>query len=452
MRLYKQEKYGISKDIEGLNALYYKAKKELLQEYKKDPNPDCGYWIVEEQYMIESPFGNNDDKVLTKEYDWNKITIYFILLSNYDLSSEFCEDKKASEDYWNLVKRNLAKIHPTLFSSIDHVGGASNDKSKSVYIVLRSSNIDLFLKNEIYDTTYLKNLYHEVTHQYDALLSYHNNFKKQSIRNSFSSSVNAGGRVPILFGDIETNFKDDKEKSLFEKACYLMYILWDSSELNAHQINAGNILAYVIRPSYRGNPLTSDYKRLQVFIDDLSSYSGESFWELLRLFMLGNSSSHSIRSTILDQSTSKFKIWFIKETSKRLKKFYDKTVKNTLSMKEQSEENEKLASAIMKHLPSDKGFISFNIEYYFPRVAYSYPVSIKITWDNNITDIEKFNKKGNVNISIPKLHFNKDITFDDLTMDNNNRSFYSSLVDGDKRSTLFISSLLNSVLDIMGKE
>ena len=29
MRLYKQEKYGIYKDIEGLNALYYKAKKEL---------------------------------------------------------------------------------------------------------------------------------------------------------------------------------------------------------------------------------------------------------------------------------------------------------------------------------------------------------------------------------------------------------------------------------------
>ena len=114
MRLYKQEKYGIYKDIEGLNALYYKAKKELLKEYKKDPNPDCGYWIVEEQYMIESPFGNNDDKVLTKEYGWNKITIYFILLSTYDLSSEFCEDKKASEDYWNLVKRNLSKIHQSI--------------------------------------------------------------------------------------------------------------------------------------------------------------------------------------------------------------------------------------------------------------------------------------------------------------------------------------------------
>lgn len=452
MRLYKQEKFGIHKDMEGLKSLYYKAKKELLKEYEKDPDPDCGYWIVEESYSIESSFGDKEDKILIKEYGWNQITIYFILLSNYDLSSDFCEDTEASEDYWDLVKRNLAKIHPTLFGSIDHVEGASNRKSKSAFIVLRSSNIEFLLKNEIYDTSYIKNLYHEVTHLYDALLSDYNHFSGSSIRNAYSTSVDAGNKVPVLFDEIETNFKNGKEKSLFEKACYLMYVLWDSSELNSHQINAGNTLVYAVRPSYRGNPITADYKRLQFFIDDLSSYTEESFWKLLHLFMLGNSTSHSIRSTILDQSAFKFKTWFIKETSKRLKKFYNKTVKNTLSMEEQEAENEKLASMIAKQLPSTKDSISFTIDHYFPRVAYSYPVIIKINWDSDITDVEKFNKDGVFTISIPKLSFNKDFTFDDLTMNKKNNYFRSSLVDGDKRSIQTLSSLLNDVLNIISKE
>lgn len=49
--LYRKEKYGISDDFAGLKDLYYKAKKELKREYDKDPDPECGYWLVKKNIL-----------------------------------------------------------------------------------------------------------------------------------------------------------------------------------------------------------------------------------------------------------------------------------------------------------------------------------------------------------------------------------------------------------------
>lgn len=434
--LYRKEKYGISDDFEGLKDLYYKAKKELKREYDKDPNPECGYWLVKKEYTIESDVTKDGNNSGIKEYGFNDITIYFVLLSNYELSSEFTKDKQASDQYWKLVKSNMSKIDPFLFRNIGpNTGGSSMDKSKSLYILLRSSNIESFLtKNSGHDNVPLNDLYHEVTHQYDHLVSMYTVGDKHSVGN---------------FGFLKniTQLKNNNERDLFKKANYLLYVLWDSSEFNAHQNNAGNHVVYDVIPSYRRDPINGAYKSLQSYIKDLSNYKEESFWETLRSYVLDNTISRTMFHIIFDMSSEKFRSWFLKETEKKLKKFYDSTAKNVLSKRGKDSENKELADKIEKEVEEEKNPIQFSIDHYFPKIAYSYPVNMKISFDSFIQDTDDFNKNGMLNIAIPKLHFNKEVSLDDLTLSKNNTSFREALVDKDKNSILVVSSLINKLLN-----
>ena len=434
--LYRKEKYGISDDFAGLKDLYYKAKKELKREYDKDPDPECGYWLVKKKYTIESDVTKDGNNSGIKEYEFNDITIYFVLLSNYELSSEFAKDKQNSEEYWKLVRSNLSKIDPFLFNNMNPLtGGASNDKTKSLYIQLRSSSIESFLTtNSGHDNVPLNNLYHEVTHQYDRLVSTHSLGSKHSIGNlGFSKNL--------------TQLKNNNERDLFQKAGYLLYILWDSSEFNAHQNNAGNHAVYDVVPSYRKDPINGSYKSLKFYLKDLSNYKEESFWETLRSYILDNTTSRTMFHIISDMSSEKFRSWFLKETEKKLKKFYDFTVKNVLYKRDKDSENKELANKIEKEMEGKNNSISFSIDHYFPKTAYSYTVNIKINFDPSILDIDDFNKNGMLNINIPKLHFNKEVSLDDLTLAKKNTSFREALVEKNKSSILVVSSLINKVLN-----
>ena len=303
------------------------------------------------------------------------------------------------------MRSNLSKIDPFLFHNMNPItGGSSNDRTESLYIQLRASSIESFLTtNSGHDNVPLNNLYHEVTHQYDRLVSTHSLGTKHSIGNlGFSKNL--------------TQLKNTNEQNLFQKACYILYTLWNSSEFNAHQNNAGNHHIYDLIPSYRKDPINGAYKLLQSYMKDLSNYKEESFWETLRSYVLDNTISRTMFHIIFDMSSEKFRSWFLKETEKKLKKFYDSTTKNVLSKRGKDSENKELADKIEKEIEEKKNPMQFSIGHYFPKVAYSYPVNMKISFDPFIQDTDDFNKNGMLNIAIPKLHFNKEVSLDDLTL------------------------------------
>lgn len=102
------EKFGIQYDLAGLKALYYSAKSTLESLYREDKHPSSGCWVSDSIYYLES-VDNVPDSV-KKGKDYNRVTVYFVLLSDYDLTSK---NPKASDaeidDYWDKVLATLQR-------------------------------------------------------------------------------------------------------------------------------------------------------------------------------------------------------------------------------------------------------------------------------------------------------------------------------------------------------
>lgn len=444
------EKFGIQYDLAGLKALYYSSKTALEDLYREDKHPSDGCWVAESLYYLESV-----DKVpdsVKKGKDFNRVSVYFVLLSDYDLTSK---NPKASDaeidDYWDRVLDALQRKNRSLrWETIISSGGFC--ASRNVVVKIRTPDFYTYFstRGNDADIEAIKTLQHEMIHAFDAL--------------------HWEGDSPMSQDDMRRGqaknmrpLEDTKDKEMFSKALYLLYCLWVDTEFNAWQVGAINDLVYDASTNFRKQAVTSDFStELPNIIQTLDSYDQDEFWSYLKTYMVNNAEASNV-SKMEKMSVSSFKAWFINGSKDRLDKLIrDASKKHHLSI-EQEKANNALADAIEEQL-KQKSYptnakscnIKVSVSHYFRDLSYAYPIDLEFNWSNvlsykNSTPIKDFNQTGKVTMSVRKVHFQSTVTFDDLTNSANNKAFYYAFTFLQRDYIEVVASLLNKMLDSVVK-
>ena len=444
------EKFGIQYDLAGLKALYYSAKTALEDLYREDKHPSDGCWVAESSYYLESVDDVPDS--VKKGKDYNRVTVYFVLLSDYDLTSK---NPKASDseidDYWdNVLDALQRKNHSLRWETLISSGGFC--ASRNVVVKIRTSDFYTYFSTRGNDSDIeaIKTLQHEMVHAFDEL--------------------HWEGGSPMSQDDMRRGqannmrpLEDTKDKEMFSKALYLLYCLWVDTEFNAWQVGAINDLVGDVSQKFSKQTVTSDFStELPNVIRNLDAYAQDDFWSYLKTYMVNNAESSNV-SKLEKMSVDAFKAWFINGSKDRLDKLIrDASKKHHLS-REQEKANNALADALeeqlkQKRYPSNAKScnIKVSVSHYFRDLSYAYPIDLEFNWSNvlsyaNYTPIKDFNQTGKVTMSVRKVHFQSTVTFADLTHSANNQAFYYAFTFLQRDYIEVVASLLNKMLDAVVK-
>lgn len=444
------EKFGIQYDLAGLKALYYSAKSALESLYREDKHPSSGCWVSDSIYYLES-VDNVPDSV-KKGKDYNRVTVYFVLLSDYDLTSK---NPKASDaeidDYWDKVLATLQrKDHFLRWETIISSEGFSAYRNVVVKIRTEDFNTYFNTRGNDVDKKALTTLQHEMVHAFDEL--------------------HWEGGSPMSQDDMRRGqaknmrpLEDTKDKEMFSKSLYLLYCLWVDTEFNAWQVGAIKDLVDDVAPNLRKQAVTSDFStELPNVIRALEAYDQGDFWSYLKTYMVNNAQAANV-SKLEKMSVDAFKTWFINGSKDRLDRLIrDASKKHHLS-REQEKANNALADALEEQLKqksyptnSKECNIKVSVSHYFRDLSYSYPIDLEFSWSNvlsyaNYTPIKDFNQNGKVTISVRKVRFQSTVTFADLTHSANNNAFYYAFTLLQRDYIEVVASLLNKMLDAVVK-
>lgn len=444
------EKFGIQYDLAGLKALYYSAKSTLESLYREDKHPSSGCWVSDSIYYLES-VDNVPDSV-KKGKDYNRVTVYFVLLSDYDLTSK---NPKASDaeidDYWDKVLTTLQhKDHSLRWETIISSEGFSAYRNVVVKIRTEDFNTYFNTRGNDVDKKALTTLQHEMVHAFDEL--------------------HWEGGSPMSQDDMRRGqaknmrpLEDTKDKEMFSKSLYLLYCLWVDTEFNAWQVGAIKDLVDDAAPNLRKQVVTSDFStELPNVIRALEAYDQGDFWSYLKTYMVNNAQAANV-SKLEKMSVDAFKTWFINGSKDRLDRLIrDASKKHHLS-REQEKANNALADALEEQLKkksyptnSKECNIKVSVSHYFRDLSYSYPIDLEFSWSNvlsyaNYTPIKDFNQNSKVTISVRKVRFQSTVTFADLTHSANNNAFYYAFTLLQRDYIEVVASLLNKMLDAVVK-
>lgn len=444
------EKFGIQYDLAGLKALYYSAKSALEDLYSEDKHPSSGCWVAESIYYLESVDDVPDS--VKKGKDYNRVSVYFVLLSDYDLTSK---NPKASDseidEYWDTVLSSLQrKNHSLRWETLISSGGFCS--SRNVVVKIRTSDFYTYFstRGNDSDREAIKTLQHEMVHAFDEL-----HWEGGSTMSQDDMRRGQANNMRPL--------EDTKDKEMFSKALYLLYCLWVDTEFNAWQVGAINDLVDDAAPNFRKQAVTSDFStELQNVIRTLEAYDQGDFWSYLKTYMVNNAEASNV-SKLEKMSVEAFKAWFVKGSKDRLDKLIrDASKKHHLS-REQEKADTALADAIEEQL-KQKSYsanakecnIKVSVSHYFRDLSYAYPIDLEFNWSNvlsyaNYTPIKDFNQTGKVTMSVRKVHFQSTVTFADLTHSANNQAFYYAFTFLQRDYIEVVASLLNKMLDAVVK-
>ena len=444
------EKFGIQYDLAGLKALYYSAKTALEDLYREDKHPSDGCWVAESSYYLESVDDVPDS--VKKGKDYNRVTVYFVLLSDYDLTSK---NPKASDseidDYWdNVLDALQRKNHSLRWETLISSGGFC--ASRNVVVKIRTSDFYTYFSTRGNDSDIeaIKTLQHEMVHAFDEL-----HWEGDSPMSQDDMRRGQANNMRPL--------EDTKDKEMFSKALYLLYCLWVDTEFNAWQVGAINDLVGDVSQKFSKQTVTSDFStELPNVIRNLDAYAQDDFWSYLKTYMVNNAESSNV-SKLEKMSVDAFKAWFINGSKDRLDKLIrDASKKHHLS-REQEKANNALADALeeqlkQKRYPSNAKScnIKVSVSHYFRDLSYAYPIDLEFNWSNvlsyaNYTPIKDFNQTGKVTMSVRKVHFQSTVTFADLTHSANNQAFYYAFTFLQRDYIEVVASLLNKMLDAVVK-
>lgn len=444
------EKFGIQYDLAGLKALYYSAKSALEDLYREDKHPSSGCWVAESIYYLESVDDVPDS--VKKGKDYNRVTVYFVLLSDYDLTSN---NPKASDaeidDYWDRVLDALQrKNHSLRWETLISSGGFC--ASRNVVVKIRTSDFYTYFSTRGNDSDIeaIKTLQHEMVHAFDEL--------------------HWEGGSPMSQDDMRRGqannmrpLEDTKDKEMFSKALYILYCLWVDTEFNAWQVGAINDLVGDVSQKFSKQAVTSDFStELPNVIRNLGAYDQEDFWSYLKTYMVNNAEASNV-SKLEKMSVEGFKTWFINGSKDRLDRLIRDAQKKHHLSREQEKADNALADALEEQL-KQKGYsanakecnIKVSVSHYFRDLSYAYPIDLEFNWSNvlsyaNYTPIKDFNQTGKVTMSVRKVHFQSTVTFADLTHSANNQAFYYAFTFLQRDYIEVVASLLNKMLDAVVK-
>ena len=449
MLRFVSEKFGIQYDLSGLKALYYSAKSTLENLYREDKHPSDGCWVTDSTYYLES-VDDVPDRV--KKNNYNRVSVYFVLLSDYDITSKNTKASDAEiKEYWDTVLSALQhRNHSLRWETIISSGGFC--ASQNVVVKIRTSNFDAYFStrgNDV-DREALKTLQHEMVHAFDDLHWEGDSPMRQD---------------DLRRGQVEDMrpLEDTNDKGMFSKALYLLYCLWVDTEFNAWQVGAVNDLVYDIVPNFRKHAVTSKFStELPNVIRTLDAYDQDDFWSYLKTYMENNAEATNV-SKLEKMSVDAFKTWFIKGSNDRLDKLIRDASKKHFLSREQERATNTLADAIEEQL-KQKSYptnakscnIKVSVSHYFRDLSYAYPIDLEFSWSNvlsyaHYTPIKDFNQTGKVTISVRKVHFQSTVNFLDLTHDVNNKAFYYAFTFLQRDYIEVVSSLLNKMLDAVVK-
>lgn len=444
------EKFGIQYDLAGLKALYYSAKATLEDFYREDKHPSSGCWVTDSIYYLESVDDVPDS--VKKGKDYNRVSVYFVLLSDYDLTSK---NPKASDaevdDYWYRVLSTLQrKNHSLRWETLISSGGFC--ASRNVVVKIRTSDFYTYFstRGNDADIEAIKTLQHEMVHAFDEL-----HWEGDSPMSQDDMRIGQAKNMRPL--------EDTKDKEMFSKSLYLLYCLWVDTEFNAWQVGAIKDLVDDAAPNLRKQVVTSDFStELPNVIRALEAYDQGDFWSYLKTYMVNNAQASNV-SKLEKMSVDAFKTWFINGSKDRLDKLIrDASKKHHLS-REQEKSDNALADALEEQL-KQKSYptnakscnIKVSVSHYFRDLSYAYPIDLEFSWSNvltyaNYTPIKDFNQNGKVTISVRKVRFQSTVTFADLTHSENNHAFYYAFTLLQRDYIEVVASLLNKMLDAVVK-
>lgn len=443
------EKFGIQYDLSGLKALYYSAKSTLEGLYRENKHPSAGCWVADSIYYLES-VDDVPDRV--KKNNYNRVSVYFVLLSDYDITSKNTKASDAEfKKYWNKVLSALQRKDRFLrWENLISADGFY--ASQNVVVKIRTSDFDAYFStrgNDV-DREALKTLQHEMVHVFDDLHWEGDSPMRQD---------------DLRRGQVEDMrpLEDTNDKGMFYKALYILYCLWVDTEFNAWQVGAVNDLVYDLVPKLRKQAVTSEFStELPNVIRTLDAYDQDDFWSYLKTYMENNAEANNV-SKLEKMSVDAFKTWFIKRSNDRLDKLIrDASKKHHLS-REQEKATNALADAIEEQL-KQKSYstnakscnIKVSVSHYFRDLSYAYPIDLEFSWSNvlsfaNYTPIKDFNQTGKITISVRKVHFQSTVNFLDLTNNVNNQAFYYAFTLLQRDYIEVVASLLNKMLDAVVK-
>jgi len=445
------EKFGIQYDLAGLKALYYSAKATLENLYREDKYPSDGCWVADSSYFLES-VDDVPDRVKKGKNTYNRVSVYFVLLSDYDLTSKNPKASDAEiEDYWDKVLATLQlKDHFLRWETL--ISSEGFCASRNVVVKIRTSDFDTYFstRGSDVDRAALDTLQHEMVHAFDEL-----HWEGDSPMSQDDMRIGQAKNMRPL--------EDTKDKEMFSKALYLLYCLWVDTEFNAWQVGAIKDLVYDVSPNFRKQAVTWDFStELPNVIRALDAYDQDDFWSYLKTYMVNNAESANV-SKLEKMSVDAFKTWFIKGSKDRLDKLIrDASKKHHLS-REQEKANNALADAIEEQL-KQKSYptnatscnIKVSVSHYFRDLSYAYPIDLEFSWSNvlsyaHYTPIKDFNQTGKVTMSVRKVHFQSTVNFADLTHSANNQAFYYAFTFLQRDYIEVVASLLNKMLDAVVK-
>lgn len=444
------EKFGIQYDLAGLKALYYSAKSTLESLYREDKHPSSGCWVADSIYYLESVDDVPDS--VKKGKDYNRVTVYFVLLSDYDLTSKNPKVSDAEiEDYWDKVLATLQRKDRFLrWETIISSEGFSAYRNVVVKIRTEDFNTYFNTRGNDVDKKALTTLQHEMVHAFDEL--------------------HWEGGSPMSQDDMRRGqannmrpLEDTKDKEMFSKSLYLLYCLWVDTEFNAWQVGAINDLVDDATPNLRKQAVTSDFStELPNVIRALEAYDQDDFWSYLKTYMVNNAQASNV-SKLEKMSVDAFKTWFINGSKDRLDRLIRDAQKKHHLSREQEKANNALADALEEQLKqksytanSKECNIKVSVSHYFRDLSYAYPIDLEFSWSNvlsyaNYTPIKDFNQTGKVTISVRKVRFQSTVTFADLTHSANNNAFYYAFTLLQRDYIEVVASLLNKMLDAVVK-
>lgn len=267
----------------------------------------------------------------------------------------------------------------------------------------------------------LNTLKHELTHVYDFYTGVSNK--------NFFTFIKQDAIIP-----------SDKEvdTSKLKLADYILYFLWSKTEFNAYTTTYG----YTIDPSKKGSPrklkdienparnlnigrpisgnkyysISDHYKYLESYIETLSRYNNEEFWEYVKDLVVNGNNEQTTKTRIKKMSNKEFKTYFIKTSKKLLDKFKEKTIKNSTQQSLYNKDSKLLAQEVRKAIDENiskgtygknKPFLfTMSFPYYFKKESSSYKVlfSIDVNTDKYFDNISNFSANAVITIRCKRIN------------------------------------------------
>ena len=315
----------------------FEAHKEYTNDEKKR------ILVVEKLHIAAFKYGNVIDEII--EY-----------IEDYIFMSDFNIRTKNGKMGWNFVipsyitkKIDFIKTLDINVSIISDEENTTRNKSfgegdinfgdfhfmtngKIGYIKMNIHGVAI--DGELIDYTIRNTLYHELNHAYEVYRRQENFEEKGDL--DVIPKIDAAKKQ-----NVQLNLTGDKYGHMMQS---IFYRLWDKSELSAA---ATSVYSYLKSNGGERSRLSIDlletqayheYVLLKEYIDELTKYWGEEFWE----------SYHKLYDKKQNRGTQFFKNWFIKRSRLLLKTYFHYMLSAASAYYDEIEEKMKESTAFKK--------------------------------------------------------------------------------------------------------